>query len=221
MFKQAAEDLKAKIELSGRIPIELVSQVLDYYRCVLEGNRIQNLTRILDPVEFFDKNVLDVLELQNSGFLSGATADLGSGAGVPGLLHGAMYSNQKWVLLESERNKAEFLRNTCKTLRLVNVYVEAARGETILDALEAECVVVRAVGATDKIIRLLSKCSTWNRLILFKGPKWDEEWARCQKKRLANGFKSPRVHDYSTGDRIRKIILLEGFHVEQPSTPRK
>src|SRR4051812_38554125 len=94
-------------ELSG----DAKARVLAFYERVLAENEIQNLTRLTCPRDFFEGHVLDVKELLQSDLVSFPAMDLGSGAGVPGLLAG-LIRGDSWVLAESEGKKAEFLAKT-------------------------------------------------------------------------------------------------------------
>src|SRR5689334_13119039 len=83
-------------------------QLVQFYRLVCEENSHQNLTRLISPEDFLRGHVLDVVELLKLNFLQYPALDLGSGLGVPGLLAALLYP-EKWVLIESEGRKAEFL----------------------------------------------------------------------------------------------------------------
>jgi 16S rRNA (guanine527-N7)-methyltransferase len=181
-----------------------------FYKLVLEENEIQNLTRITAPKDFFEKNVLDVVALLDLNWVDYPALDLGSGMGVPGVI-AAILSGETWILAESEKKKAEFLQKVVCELGLAGqVTVFSGRGEDFLKTQNVKTVVSRAVGPVSRIWGWLKKCSTWNKLVLFKGPGWDEEWKtlpEAEKKKL----RLARIQKYQAGadQPERKLVCLE------------
>src|SRR6185503_17070963 len=104
------------------------SRVVHFFELVRAENEIQNLTRLITPQDFLEGHVLDVKELLSSGLLSFPAADIGSGGGVPGLLAAAIGGGE-WVLIESEKRKAEFLSRAADALGLSQITVYAGRVE--------------------------------------------------------------------------------------------
>lgn len=190
-------------------------QLIAFYSLILEENRIQNLTRITEAEEFFDKNIRDALELRNSKIdLAGKTAlEVGSGGGLPGVLLGILQSEPKTelILTDSEKKKAQFVHKAVDELQLPGVRVYGERSEKVLKKeSSAEVVFARAVGSLSKIYALIRPCSTWNRLVLFKGKRWSEEWETFQASRHSKELKIDQLHEYKTDadDAERKIISL-------------
>ena len=87
----------------------------------------------------------------------------------------------------------------------------AKRAEDFLKDSTVETVVARAIAKVGKIYKLIRDCSTWNRLVLFKGPSWDSEWKDFQKK---SPYKDELVikntHEYSVGDILYVILFNSG-----------
>ncbi|MGE0614693.1 MAG: 16S rRNA (guanine(527)-N(7))-methyltransferase RsmG [Bacteriovoracia bacterium] len=196
-------------------PIQ-VQKLVQFRELVLKGNETQNLTRIVEPIPFIEDHLLDVVEWFKTDLNPGKYVDLGSGAGIPGIVGGILRPDP-WVLTESEGKKANFLAATTEELGLTNVQVFPGRAEVFLKTAPFNdyTVVSRAVGSVSKIFGWISGCSTWNMLVLFKGPKWDEEWMEFQKdparKRGKTTLKLMSIHKYEVGElvRQRKIIHLQ------------
>lgn len=152
-----------------------IDRLIQYYSELVTENEMQNLTRITEVDSFVANNVVDVLELEKSGFLRERNIDWGSGGGIPGLLHAILF-NKAWVLFESERSKADFLESMVEQFELGDrVEVIADRIEKFPDVIEDAAVVARAVGSLEKLLNVISQCSTWNNLVLLKAKKWEEE----------------------------------------------
>jgi 16S rRNA (guanine(527)-N(7))-methyltransferase RsmG len=187
-------------------------QVLRFYQLMLEENAVQNLTRLISPEDFYYGHVVDVLEFHKVSENCFPALDLGSGGGVPGLLS-AVIRPDRWILSDSEGRKAEYLRRAVNTLGLdKHVDVFSGRAEAYLRANQQgiQSIVARAVGTVEKIFSWVEKCSTWNNLILFKGPGWDEEWKSFQESRWAKKLKVIHEYSYVVGPekKQRRIIVL-------------
>ncbi|MCC7440121.1 MAG: class I SAM-dependent methyltransferase [Bdellovibrionales bacterium] len=196
-------------ELSG----EQVARAAAFREALELENSRQNLTRLVGPEGFVEGHLRDVVELERSGALQagGRYVDLGSGGGVPGLLSSLLYG-RRWILVEAERQKAEFLSQRVEGWAMHDTEVIHGRIESILARLgPVSGIAVRAVGKVEKLYSWLDRCSTWNTLILFKGPNWGLEWAEFQGGRFGRFLEATQDHQYETLDsepRLRRILTL-------------
>lgn len=184
-------------------------RVLEFYRLVIDENDKQNLTRLTTPMDFIEGHVLDVRELLETGFLKYPAVDLGSGVGVPGLL-AALLSQESWILAESEGQKAGFLKAAAQKLGLEKqARVYSGRAEQFLESSgEVGSVVARAVGPVERIYSWIRKCSTWNTLVLLKGPRWETEWKDFSEGRYRKELRIAASHDYSVGKEEKKRVIV-------------
>ena len=196
----------------GILSEEKRSQILGFYDFVLKENQRQNLTRLTSPTDFYYGHVIDVLELLQTKMLAGEPAlDLGSGVGVPGLLAG-LIGDGTWVLTESEVRKREYLEKAVRFFNLkTRVTVAPGRAEEYLRRNTVKSVVARAVGPVSRIYGWVRSCSTWNTLILFKGPSWSEEWEAFLKTKFRNELIVDGQHSYLVGPekKERRIVQLK------------
>ena len=196
-------------------------KVLKFYTLLREENQVQNLTRLVEPLAFYQGHFIDVRELLKTGWMDYPAMDLGSGVGVPGLLSAVLSSDSAktpWVLAESEKRKAEYLEKTVNNLDLAPfVRVFHGRAEEFLKSNSVQSIVVRAVGTVEKIYSWVRECSTWNNLILLKGPKWEEEWLSFSQSRFRKELVIESEYSYGVaansaefGDqpKSRKILKL-------------
>lgn len=208
-FESSIQELQKRLGAIPALSPEAQKRVSAYYRLLLEGNEVQNLTRLIAPQDFIEGHLLDVLELEKTGWIQSEAMDLGSGCGVPGLLAACVNPKTKWLLAESELRKREFLDATTRSLGLASQVRVGARGEEILRKIPIQLVVVRAVGKVSKLWSYLGACSTWNTLILFKGPAWAEEWNDFQQNSEGAKFlRVAEVHEYVVGDEQKKRSLV-------------
>lgn len=187
---------------------EAVERVLRFYSVLVQENEVQNLTRLISEPDFLEGHLLDVKALLDSGLLEYPAMDLGSGGGVPGLLAG-LIDSKLWILTDSEGRKADFLSRAVQELGATqNIRVFKGRGEEALKETRVSSVVARAVGPVDRIYPWIRSCSTWNTLILLKGPGWEEEWNRFQASKWRRELSIQGEFRYSAGTKSRVIIRL-------------
>lgn len=104
-----------------------------FYELVVEANRQQNLTRITEAQEFWEKHLWDALRnvwpyRERTDQL---VIDIGSGAGIPGIPVAMICPSWAVVLLEATRKKASFLTRCTQALGLTNIQVLADRAELL------------------------------------------------------------------------------------------
>jgi len=106
----------------------------------------------------------------------GRIIDLGSGAGLPGVVVAAMLPEAEVVLLEPMERRTDWLSEVAETLKLDNVVVRRGRAQDVHGDLHGDAVTVRAVASLDKLYRmampLLVRGGT---LVALKGGKAEDE----------------------------------------------
>ena len=83
-----------------------------------------------DAPRIRERHLLDCLRAAPLLPEAGVVCDLGSGAGLPGLVLSIARPDLSWVLIEVRRNRAAFLRDMIIALELDDVVVHARRAET-------------------------------------------------------------------------------------------
>jgi len=116
-------------------------------------------------------------------------ADIGSGAGFPGLvlaiLSGPTKSNTEFHLIESNEKKCAFLREVNRTTG-AGAIIHHSRAEK-LSGFSADVVISRAVAPLDELLEYANPLLENDGQCLFlKGKKWREELTQAQKKWIIN-----------------------------------
>jgi len=132
-------------------------------------NRAYNLTGVRDPEQMITRHLLDSLSILP--FVSGDRAlDVGTGAGLPGLVLALARPDMHWTLLDSKSKKVRFLRHMLLTLKPGNVEVIQARVEQYRPAHTYSTIVSRALTRLDEFYRLTRHLRGENcRLLAMKG----------------------------------------------------
>jgi 16S rRNA (guanine527-N7)-methyltransferase len=138
-----------------------------YVDLLLRWNARINLTAIRNPEEIvtrhFGESLFAARQLFPTNPVQSASgkgprtaADIGSGAGFPGIPIKLWQPNLNLTLIESNHKKAAFLREVGRALELENVEVIADRAETIADRT-FDLVTLRAVDKTDDVLPTAAK----------------------------------------------------------------
>lgn len=188
-----------------------IERTVEFRDEVLRENEIQNLTRLLSPVDFLEGHIKDVVHLRKSGLVSYPALDLGAGMGVPGLLSAILYGTaggKAWISCDSEGKKAEFSQRMIDHFHLEGVSAVSVRGEEVLSTQNVGSVVARAVGPVTRIYAWIRTRSTWNNLILLKGPRWSEEWSEFLSTPQRNQLIPDGEYAYSVGVEKKQRIII-------------
>ena len=109
---------------------EAVPRLLRYAELLLEKNKVMNLTAITDPGEVSSLHFLDSAALLTLvDFKDKSVADVGTGAGFPGLPLRILEPSIRLTLLDSLNKRVDFLKEVCADLRLDGVECVHGRAE--------------------------------------------------------------------------------------------
>jgi 16S rRNA (guanine527-N7)-methyltransferase len=166
---------------------------------------------------------LEVEELRAAG----RVADLGSGAGLPGLVLAAHLPDARLDLIESSSRKCDFLRQAIEAMELANTAVICRRSEELAggEGREAyDAVTARAVGTLATLAELSSPLlHEGGVLIAWKGARSDAEEAELAQAgaRLAMERIAVRSVRPYPGSRERHVHLLRKNGPTPNGLPRR
>lgn len=131
---------------------------LDFYACFLkEYNQKINLTAIDDYEEVLSKHFLDsVLAFCHLKFKAGDKfADVGTGAGFPGMVLKILFPDLKVFLIEPTKKRCVFLESLIEKLELKDVFVINDRAENLTNYRHFfDYVSARAVAGLNVLLEL-------------------------------------------------------------------
>lgn len=179
---------------------------------LVEWGARMDLTSIRAPDEIREKHFLDSLAGLPLLSSDGVLADLGSGAGFPGLVLAVVRPDLQVVSIESRSKKGVFQRQVARALGLRNVRVETARLEELVETMDPPAwITARAL--TD-LHGLIEGTERWlrggARLIAYKSTRIDEELDAARTPMEALGVSVERRLDLAlpeSGD-PRTILRL-------------
>ncbi|HXR61941.1 MAG TPA: 16S rRNA (guanine(527)-N(7))-methyltransferase RsmG [Rudaea sp.] len=148
MFAQ----LRAGVAELGLAPsAAAVELLLDYVELLARWNAVYNLTAVRDPLAMVTNHLLDSLAVAH--LVRGERlADVGSGAGLPGIPLAITAPELQVTLIDANGKKTRFLREAVRTLALGNVRIEAQRVERVHGLFDT--VIARAFASLPDMLRL-------------------------------------------------------------------
>jgi 16S rRNA (guanine527-N7)-methyltransferase len=147
------------------VPRETRERLERYAQLVIAENDRQNLIAASTIPDFWERHIVDSLQLLNHApGHSRVWLDIGSGAGLPGLVV-ASASHHRVILAEPRRRRAEFLTRCCEELGLSNVVVEQRRVEML--QLSADIVSARAVASLDTLFDWATQIGSADALMIL------------------------------------------------------
>ena len=140
--------------------------------------------------------------------------DLGSGAGLPGLVLAIQRPDVTVILVEALLRRATFLTEAVEALGLPNVSVRRARGEELGRKIEVDVVAARAVAPLDRLIgwSLPLLCSG-GRLLALKGDRADDELAVARPMLKKAGAVAAEVVTVGSAEQLtqaRVVVVTRG-----------
>lgn len=122
-------------------------------------------------------------------------ADVGSGAGLPGIPMAIAQPKAHFTLIEPMERRANWLSAVVSDLGIKNVDVIRARAEEVTRT-DFDIVTARAVAALDKLLKLLTPLTRGSNLktvLALKGSRAPEEIAEAKPRLQRLGFGEPEI----------------------------
>ncbi|MFB8794552.1 MAG: 16S rRNA (guanine(527)-N(7))-methyltransferase RsmG [Microcoleus sp.] len=188
------------------------------YELIVEGNRYLNLTRITEPIEFWEKHLWDSLRGiarllpandnlgENREFPAQSVLkaiDIGTGAGFPGLPVAIALPHLSVTLLDSTRKKIDFLDKVLPSLTIKNAATLLGRSDEIWrqphHKAAYDLALLRAVGSASVCAKYaLPFLKNGGLAVLYRGNWTAEEEAQLQSAIGPLGGKVESVEAFTT-----------------------
>ena len=191
-------------ELGIELTPEAAEALLKLVDELEQGNALFNLTAIRDRPGMLRKHVLDSLSVQPY-LRGGRLADVGTGAGFPGLALAIVNPQRRFTLIEATGKKARFVEQTAQRIGCGNVLVVNSRAESYRPSELFDTVVARALSSLADFVAYAGHlCAPGGRLLAMKGKRPDGEISALPK-----AFRVLAVHRLSVPGLTDERHLVE------------
>lgn len=193
-----------------------IEGILRYLDCLLLWRSKISLVSTESVDEIVVRHIADSLALAPLVPQGGRVADIGSGAGLPGLPLAIVCPDAEFLLVEPRRKRANFLREASRVTEVGHVAVFESRVEALEPAVSRglDTIVSRAFGPLADFLEAVEPLTTRGaarcRTVVMKGPRGEDDAAG-----VANRFGTPGVIRYSLPGRDERILLV---YESKPST---
>lgn len=181
----------------------------DYIDTLLIWRRRLSLTTAATPLAVVRDHIADALHVCRYVRPGWRVADIGSGAGFPGVPLALACPNAHVALIESRRRRASFLREVVRRTAIANATVIEGRAEA--DATRPahdryDLIVARAFGALPDFLALAhSLLKSAGLAVAMKGPKGRAEAASIPE---TAEFDQPEITEYTLRNGAQRTLLI-------------
>ena len=182
------------------LPKVQIRKLDEYCRLLWDWNERVNLTRHTDYDKFVARDVVDSLALAEFLRTGERILDVGTGGGVPGIPLAILRPDLRVELCDSTGKKALAVSEMLQELRLA-IPVHHAKVDAVLSekGRRYTTLTIRAVSRLVSLLRHLAPgWSSFDRMLLVKGPKWVEERGEARHYNLMTKIALRCLKTYST-----------------------
>ena len=205
------------------LPRDGIPALVRYADLLVEKNKVMNLTAITEPTDIATLHFLDCAALLKlTDFQCKTVADVGTGAGFPGMPLRILEPSIRLTLLDSLNKRIDFLKEVCDDLGFGDVDCVHARAEEFAaEHRESfDIVTSRAVANLRMLSELcLPLVKVGGTFLSMKSVDSDAELAEAQKAIDTLGGRVTDVKDYVIpGTEVRHRVI---FIQKMRETPKK
>lgn len=200
----------------------MLCQLEEYYKLMIEYNNKVNLTRIVVQEEVYLKHFYDSLTICKEQDLTKALnlCDVGTGAGLPGIVLKIVFPNLKIVLIEALEKRVKFLNLVIKALNLKDIVAIHARMEDYAsqNVEKFDLITSRAVAKTSILLEMAVRALKKDGQIILYKAEINEELDHLEILEKELGLKLINKEEFYLPKENSKRTLLNFKKVKPTSS---
>jgi 16S rRNA (guanine527-N7)-methyltransferase len=188
----------------------------DQYAALLAGPGVER--GVVGPDEaarIWDRHLLNCAAIVRLIPAKSFVADVGSGAGLPGIVVAMLLPSARVTLIESLARRVAFLEECVAELGLANVEVVRARAEDLAGEIVADVVTARAVAPLEKLAGLcVGLLRPGGKVLAIKGASAESELVRARPVLGRLGVTDARVVEVGSADggAAATVVVFSAAH---------
>lgn len=196
------------------LPAGSAAGLAAYATSLWAWNERLNLTRHTDVERFVSRDLGDTAAIAAHLARGERVLDVGTGGGVPGAILAILRPDLRVELCDSVVKKARAVGQIVKEAGLA-IPVHAAAAQELVARRPTggdrfDTLVVRAVAPLAKLLGWFEPlAASYGRLLVIKGPRWEEELAEARDKRLGKTVSIRRIASWPLRGTDNQSVLLE------------
>lgn len=196
------------------VPPGAAERLASYAASLWAWNERLNLTRHTDVGRFVSRDIGDSAALLDHLAHGERVLDVGTGGGVPGVILAILRPDLRVELSDSVAKKARAVAEIVREAGL-SLPVHAAAAQELVatrptGASRFDTLVARAVAPLSKLLGWFEpRAEAFGRLLVIKGPRWEEELAEARVKRLGKKVSIRRISSWPLVGTDNESVLLE------------
>lgn len=185
---------------------EAIDKLVEYLHLLQEWNKTHNLTAVDDIDEMLSVHIFDSASIKP--YIKGSTLlDVGSGAGLPGMILAILSPALQVTSVESRNKKAQFQMYVANRLKLKNFTVKNVRIEEFDPKDKFAMVVARAFSSLEDLVAGSKKAIASNgRWLAMKGQFPEDELKVLKKMNLKFDTFALKVPEL---DAHRNLVVIQ------------
>ena len=191
MYNDMVKYLSESNILDVDISDEKKEKLYKFYEILVEKNKVMNLTSITEIKEFTYKHFIDSIALEKSvkdlGSNNYNIADMGTGAGFPGIPLAIVYPNLNMTLIDSLNKRIKFIKDYREKFDIC-----VSRAVANLASLSEYCLPLVKIGGS---------------FISYKSKGYEVEIAEAQKAIKVLGGETGNIEKFELGEYGERILL--------------
>jgi 16S rRNA (guanine527-N7)-methyltransferase len=196
------------------VPVDALPRLAAYAASLWSWNERLNLTRHTDVGKFVSRDIADAVAIAAHLATGERVLDVGTGGGVPGVLLAVLRPDLRVELAESVGKRARAVTEILGEIGL-DVPMHEGAAQTLVasrasGATRFDTLVVRAVAPLIKLLGWFEPIAgSFGRMLLVKGPRWEDEKAEARHRGLARKVTVRRIAAWPLRGSDNESVLLE------------